>query len=1020
MRPLPLTVLKGGINRLKVKGGASAQQLYDLTNAYITQAGTVVPREGTIRAATLTSQSVGLAAFNGKFNVFSTSLVTVPTGYVDNLLIHPTNPAATLTKIWFAKPFLGFPYVVAQFSTGEIFHYWLQSNGTWAASTVYKTGAIITPLASPNGLAYQAVRDMKTNPTWSPQTATALGTLVEPNTYTGFAYRAVAVSGSTPHTGSTEPVWATTLGGIVQEFGDFSTSATAAGTTQATTVTTGGQPLGKNITDRYGNSAVISGNTGTSGNATSPSVPASETVTNWAPGTLYAPGAVVQPTTSQGAFINAIPNGDFEAGADGNWSLNGGWTINNDPTHAYQGSFCAEFPSTGTNLAEIVMFNFGTVTVGQTVSATGYLNPNNNGTDLTLELTLRWYSSTDVFISEVKSAPQQGGGYRQVSVSGTAPTGAAHARVAVWASTGTSSRNTGFADLITWNLETPSAVSNFLFEAVQAAPATSGTTEPTWPTVAGNTVIDNGVTWKAIGTSIITWQAIPIMQSGTVEPTWPTAIGNAVRDSSTYTSQDGHVTDTSMSWVTINRQVPTPNPGKAVILGASHVFNGDNDIVDYCAAVNPTDWTSTNNAGYLPTGLNNYGDNPVAALSLYRSNLMVFNAGGYQMWQIDPDPQNMALLDAQPIGSIYTRTWQAVANDAIGLTEVGVRNISTVGATANMQVGSTGQPVDPIVKARLVTGTYDPLSLYYPGRGQYWLIFGPEAIVMTINGAGQKTWSRYTFPDVITDWTLNGGILYLRSAGNLVWQFDYQTLQDDTATALAAPVQSATTTSTTGGTLAAATYFYKVTATNILGETTASNEQSIVTTGTTSSNTVSWAAVPGAAGYKVYRGTATGAENVFYTVGAVVSFLDTGAANTAGSPPVTNTTGGSNTSFTSTIQWPYLDSGVLGINKMLVGIDLVGYGAATIQVAYQQADVTTFSDHVGFSTSTNVTAPYTVSIVDTVPGQPLPIPVNAPSYSIILAFSSNQPGLAAPNSPSWEWEGANMYVTDQSGGGATG
>lgn len=67
-------------------------------------------------------------------------------------------------------------------------------------------------------------------------------------------------------------------------------------------------------------------------------------------------------------------------------------------------------------------------------------------------------------------------------------------------------------------------------------------------------------------------------------------------------------------------------------------------------------------------------------------------------------------------------------------------------------------------------------------------------------------------------------------------------------------------------------------------ETTPSNEQSIATTGTTSSNTINWGAVTGAVGYRIYRGTATNTENVFYTVGAVVTFLDTGAANTGGSP----------------------------------------------------------------------------------------------------------------------------------------
>lgn len=90
-------------------------------------------------------------------------------------------------------------------------------------------------------------------------------------------------------------------------------------------------------------------------------------------------------------------------------------------------------------------------------------------------------------------------------------------------------------------------------------------------------------------------------------------------------------------------------------------------------------------------------------------------------------------------------------------------------------------------------------------------------------------------------------------------------------------------------------------------ETTPSNELSIATTGATSSNTINWGAVTGAVGYRIYRGTVSLTQNVFYTVGAVVTFLDTGAANTAGTPlaasiatilspvqtaPSTSTTGG--------------------------------------------------------------------------------------------------------------------------------
>src|SRR5208282_6356345 len=102
------------------KGGADPNQLYDLTNAYITNAGTIVPREGTLRFASLDSSTVGLAAANGTFNIFSSAFTTLtPAGFTLNVLQDPVNTTATVTKIWFAKPFLGFEYVVAQFSDGK-------------------------------------------------------------------------------------------------------------------------------------------------------------------------------------------------------------------------------------------------------------------------------------------------------------------------------------------------------------------------------------------------------------------------------------------------------------------------------------------------------------------------------------------------------------------------------------------------------------------------------------------------------------------------------------------------------------------------------------------------------------------------------------------------------------------------------------------------------------------------------------------------------------------------------------
>jgi hypothetical protein len=235
VRSYPLTVLKGGINRLRVKGGASANQLYDLQNGYITNDGSIAPREGTIRAATLDGSTVGLSAANGQFNIFSSAFSTaaLPANYVLNVLSNPVNTSSSPTKIWYAKPFMGFPYVVAQFSDSTIHHYWLQNNGTWTSSTDYTSASIVLPPTA-NGLAYQGVRDFPAQPLWTADTQITSGSYIEPNTPTGFCYQAIAVTGSPVHTGLVEPVWPTVAGGVVQEFGDFDVSATDAGTTQGT------------------------------------------------------------------------------------------------------------------------------------------------------------------------------------------------------------------------------------------------------------------------------------------------------------------------------------------------------------------------------------------------------------------------------------------------------------------------------------------------------------------------------------------------------------------------------------------------------------------------------------------------------------------------------------------------------------------------------------------------------------------------------------------------------------------
>jgi len=107
------------------------------------------------------------------------------------------------------------------------------------------------------------------------------------------------------------------------------------------------------------------------------------------------------------------------------------------------------------------------------------------------------------------------------------------------------------------------------------------------------------------------------------------------------------------------------------------------------------------------------------------------------------------------------------------------------------------------------------------------------------------------------------------------------------------PAKPTLVTQGTGGTLPAGTYWWGVTATTSLGETISSPEVSSTVTGTTSSATLTWTRPPGAAGYKIYRGTASGVlSTLVHTVtgGATVTYTDTGGG-AAATPPGSNTAG---------------------------------------------------------------------------------------------------------------------------------
>lgn len=496
----------------------------------------------------------------------------------------------------------------------------------------------------------------------------------------------------------------------------------------------------------------------------------------WSPGELIVPGDLRAPRTTPPTTVEQITNGDFEAG-------NTNWTYD-DPLMGVVNNAAVAFD--GTQFLYWQPTLYGThffsnddvveVVPGQVITCQlRYRRETNNSGRQGTAIGITWYDSGMTPISNDFTAENNTGAtgiWYWVGGSFTAPANAAFAQLVVAGRNNNDGGTHGLMwDAISWDYIQPAAQEGLVYKAVQASPGTTDSVEPDWPIVLGATVVDNEVTWEAVLASSVTWEASPILKSGATEPTWPTEVGAQVLDND------------KIAWEAISRMIEDEKcpHTKVVVLGAKKIFAADEDIIAYCATVNPLDWSTPDDAGYLPFGLQTYGANPVAAMSLYRSNLVAFNSQGFQMWQIDPDPANMAFLDAVPVGSTFPRATQPVANDLAFLNAVGVRNLAIAGASTNLQADGVGEPIDALVGPEILAlaNESDALGLFWPSAGQYWIVFGDEAFVLTINGAKKKSWSRYVFPEAITDWTLDGNDLLLRTETHKVWRMDESLVYDD-------------------------------------------------------------------------------------------------------------------------------------------------------------------------------------------------------------------------------------------------
>jgi hypothetical protein len=259
--------------------------------------------------------------------------------------------------------------------------------------------------------------------------------------------------------------------------------------------------------------------------------------------------------------------------------------------------------------------------------------------------------------------------------------------------------------------------------------------------------------------------------SGAVEPAWPTTIGTTVVDGAlTWTCRTFAVTDANCP----HTKETTKQAQKMFAKGAT-----DGTTVRYCKTGDPRDWTAVSDAGFIPAGLYAKGSDQVTAIGPFqKSGLWIAFSDNSQVWGVDPNPANMALVDSiEGIGTNYYRAANPVSRDLFFLAQNGFRSVSLISITDNLQDNDVGSAIDKLVKDTIAS-TDDPMALYYPKLGQGVWINGATVWAYTFSRTSKiSAWSKYTLPFTVDDATVLNQELYVRT-GNDVYRLSDEVYKD--------------------------------------------------------------------------------------------------------------------------------------------------------------------------------------------------------------------------------------------------
>jgi hypothetical protein len=160
-------------------------------------------------------------------------------------------------------------------------------------------------------------------------------------------------------------------------------------------------------------------------------------------------------------------------------------------------------------------------------------------------------------------------------------------------------------------------------------------------------------------------------------------------------------------------------------------------------------WSQQNKGAGEIQFLTNFGGNDVIkALSQLQGRLVIVGRRSVQIWTVDADPANFALVqEMDNIGTNATLAHQNLGDfDVIILDDTGWRSLRTREVTLNAYVDDVGTPVDQLVQADLAAvGASGAVSIVDPTTKNFWGYLNGKIYILSRHpGSKIQAWSTYT------------------------------------------------------------------------------------------------------------------------------------------------------------------------------------------------------------------------------------------------------------------------------------